>query len=237
MNAAAPGRPGLFPSTRWTLVLAARERPEQRREALAQLLAPRWKALWVLARKKGLDAAEAQDAVQSFVERLLEGDLLGRLAPGRGTLRAYLKTAFAHHLVNLHEHAHAAKRSGDAPPVPLDELEAQLSAPAPSPEALFDRAWAIEVFEGALAALTDELARGERRGPVAVLEALFRFGETEPYETLAERHGMTVSQLKSFVHRAKGRFRQLLRERVADTVDDPSAIDDELRALLEALTT
>ena len=46
---------------------------------------------------------------------------------------------------------------------------------------------------------------------------------------------MTVPQLKSFVHRAKARFRQLLRARVADTMAEGDDVDAELGALLEAL--
>jgi len=225
---------GLFPATRWTLVLAARERPEVRREALEALVAPRWKALYVLARKRGLAPAEAEDAVQSFLARLIEGDLLAKLDPARGRLRAYLKTAFHHHLANLHEHDHAAKRSAGRV-VPFDEAEALVASPAPSAEALFDRAWALQAFEEALAAIERELAAGERRGPFEVLRELFRFGETAPYAELAARHGMTVPQLKSFVHRAKGRFRQILRAQVADTVAEEDDVDAEVGALLEAL--
>jgi RNA polymerase sigma-70 factor (ECF subfamily) len=227
--------PGLFPATRWTLVLAARERPEQRREALEALVAPRWKALYVLARKRGLPPAEAEDAVQSFLVRLIEGDLLARLDPARGRLRSYLKTALAHHLVNLHEHGQAAKRGSGGRAVPLDDVEALLAAPAPSPEALFDRAWALQLFEEALATIERELATGERKGPFEVLRELFRFGETTPYPELAARHGMSVPQLKSFVHRAKGRFRQILRAQVADTVAEGDDVDAEMGALLEAL--
>jgi DNA-directed RNA polymerase specialized sigma24 family protein len=224
---------GLFPATRWTLVLAARERPEQRRAALESLVAPRWKALYVLARKRGLAPAEAEDAVQGFLARLIEGDLLSKLDPARGRLRAYLKTAFHHHLVNLHEHRQAQKRGG--PQASFDEVEALVASPAPSPEALFDRAWALQLFEEALAVIERELAAGERRGPFEVLRELFRFGETAPYPELAAKHGMTVPQLKSFVHRAKGRFRQVLRARVADTVAEGDDVDAELGALLEAL--
>ena len=196
---------------------------------------PRWKALYVLARKQGLAAPEAEDAVQSFLTRLIEGDLLAKLDPARGRLRAYLRTAFHHHLVNLHEHARAARRdAGKA--ASFDDVEALLASPAPSPDALFDRAWALQLFEDALAAMEAELARGERRGPFEVLRELFRFGETAtPYPELAARHGMTVPQLKSFVHRAKARFRQLLRARVADTVAEGDDVDAELGTLLEAL--
>jgi RNA polymerase sigma-70 factor (ECF subfamily) len=225
---------GLFPATRWTLVLAARERPEERRRALEDLVAPRWKALYVLARKRGLAPAAAEDAVQSFLVRLLEGDLLTRLDPQRGRLRAYLKTALAHHLVNLHEHDQAQKRS-PGHQASFDGVEALVASPAPSPEALFDRAWALQLFDEALATLERELASGERRGPFEVLRALFRFGEAPPYPELAARHGMTVPQLKSFVHRAKGRFRQILRAQVADTLVEGDDVDAELGMLLEAL--
>jgi DNA-directed RNA polymerase specialized sigma24 family protein len=224
---------GLFPPTSWTLVLAARQRPAQRQAALEALVAPRWKALYVLARKRGLAPAEAEDAVQGFLARLLEGDLLAKLDPGRGRLRAYLRTAFANHLVNLHEHAHAQKRGG--PQASFDELEALVASPAPSAEALYDRAWAMQLFEEALAAMESELAAGARRGPFEVLRELFRFGETAPYPELAARHDMSVPQLKSFVHRSKARFRQLLRARVADTVTEGDDVDAEVGALLEAL--
>ena len=104
------------------------------------------------------------------------------------------------------------------------------------PSAAFDREWALGLFEGALAALEAELASGARRGPVTVVRQLFRFGEAAPYETLAAEHGMTVPQLKSFVHRARGRFRELLLARVADTVHTPQEAEAELADLLKALT-
>jgi RNA polymerase sigma factor (sigma-70 family) len=220
----------LFPPTRWTRVLAARERPEERRAALEELVAPRWRALYVLARKRGLPAAEAEDAVQGFLAHLIEGDLLARLDPQRGRLRSFLRTAFHHHLVNLHAEAQAARRGGGTRTLPWEEAEALVSGSS-SPEALFDRAWALQVFEEALG----ELEREHRRGPFEVLRELFRFGETAPYEELAARHGMSVPQLKSFVHRSKARFREVLRARVADTMIEGDDVDGEVRTLLEAL--
>ena len=231
-----PNQPGaLFPPTRWSLVLAARDRPEERRRALGELVAPRWKPLYVLARKQGLPPAEAEDAVQSFLALLVDGDLLARADPQRGRLRTFLRTAFHNHLVNLHEHAGAMKRGGGQRGVALEDVEALVAAPGPSPEAQFERAWALAIFEEALAALEGEFAAGERRGPFGVVRALFRFGEAPSYSELGAEIGMTVPQLKSFVHRAKGRFRQLLRARVADTLEPGDDLDAEVAALLEAL--
>jgi RNA polymerase sigma-70 factor (ECF subfamily) len=224
-----------FPVTRWSLILRARESDASRRAALEALITPRWRALYALARKRGLAKDSAEDAVQSFVERLLAGDAVERLDPTRGRLRSYLAAAFTRHLVNLHEHAVAAKRGAGRRAVDLDAVEALVASSADTPEQVFDRAFALAQYQAALADLRTEFEVGERRGPFEILESLFRFGETESYEVLAERHGMSVPQLKSLVHRAKRRFQQLFRARVAETVDDPSDIEQELSVTLSLL--
>jgi RNA polymerase sigma-70 factor (ECF subfamily) len=232
-------RAALFPSTRWSIVLAARDDPARRSEAFDALVRPRWKALYVLARKRGLDAIAAEDAVQGFLTHLLEkgpeNDLLARVDPSQGTLRAYLKSAFFNHLTNLREHATAKKRGGGAAHANLDDLEALLASSDAGAEALFDRAWATGIFEEALAALENEFVSGDRRGPFSILRELFNFGEAPAYADLAREHGMTVSQIKAFVHRSKGRFRQLVRDRVTDTLSDGENVEDEVRRLIGAM--
>jgi RNA polymerase sigma-70 factor (ECF subfamily) len=47
---------------------------------------------------------------------------------------------------------------------------------------------------------------------------------------------MSAPQLKAFLHRARLRYRELLRDEVAQTVDDAGAIDDEIHALMQALS-
>jgi RNA polymerase sigma-70 factor (ECF subfamily) len=225
----------LFPETRWTLVLSAKNQPERRRQAFEELVKPRYKALYVIARKRGLAPSEAEDAVQGFLTQLLEGDLLTRLDPEKGRLRAYLKTALGHYLSNLWQQRRAEKRGGGRADADLAELEAWLVSDAPSPEASFDRAWALELFQGALRQLELEFQNGRRGGPFELIEQLFGFADAPSYEELARRHGMSVPQLKSFVHRTRARLRQLLRERVADTLCDPAEIELEMRALFEVM--
>jgi RNA polymerase sigma factor (sigma-70 family) len=233
MDAAAGA--GLFPETRWTLVLAARLDPSKRRPALEELVRPRYKALYVVARKHGLAPAEAEDAVQGFVTRLLEGDVLERLDPGKGRLRSYLRTAFRHYLSNLRQEQRAQKRGAGERHADLADVEAWLASPAASPDALFDRAWAIELFGSALRELESEYTSGARSGPFEIVRELFQFGAAPAYAELAQRHGLSVPQLKSFVHRARLRFRELLKQRVVETLPDAADVDDELRSLLEAL--
>jgi DNA-directed RNA polymerase specialized sigma24 family protein len=227
---------GLFPETRWTLVLAARADPGKRGPALEALVTPRWKALYVVARKQGLDAAQAEDAVQGFVTRLLEGDVLERLDPAKGKLRSYLRTAFRHYLSSQRQEERAAKRGAGKRPTDLADVEAWLASPDATPDQLFDRAWALSLFADALAELEREYTSGARRGPFEIVRELFQFGCAPPYAELAERHAMSIPQLKAFVHRARLRFRELLRQRVADTLNDAAETDRELTLLLGAMT-
>ena len=233
--ASSAAAPGLFPETRWTLVLAARQDPAKRAAALESLVRPRWKALYVVARKHGLSPAAAEDAVQGFLARLLEGDVLERLDPGKGRLRSYLRTAFRHHLSSLREEERAQKRGGGEKLADLADVEAWVASPDASPDVLFDRAWALSLFAEALDELEREYTSGARKGPFDVVRELFQFGAAPPYAELAERHAMSIPQLKAFVHRARLRFRELLRQRVAETLPEAADAEDELAALLGAM--
>jgi RNA polymerase sigma-70 factor (ECF subfamily) len=48
--------------------------------------------------------------------------------------------------------------------------------------------------------------------------------------------GTTEAAAKMAVHRMRRRYRRLLREEVAQTVADPSDIDDEIRDLFAAFS-
>ena len=231
--------PSRFPTTRWTLILAAKSSPEARRVAFEELARIYWRPLFVYLRGRGLDATAAQDAVQDVLVQLLERDVVDKVNPQRGRLRAYLKTAAANHLANQHERAVAQKRGAGVVVVPIDEQLAQrLSADGASPDDAFEHEWALLVMERALARLRDEHQRGEKAGPFALVERFFRpGGEAAPsYADAAKEHRMSLPQLKAFLHRARVRFRALVREEVLDTVESESEADAEMAALLEALS-
>jgi RNA polymerase sigma-70 factor (ECF subfamily) len=46
---------------------------------------------------------------------------------------------------------------------------------------------------------------------------------------------MTEGAVKVAAHRLRRRYRELLREQIAQTVADPDMIDDEIRELFSAL--
>ena len=224
-----------FPTTRWTLILSARQGPAARRAALEELLGRYWQPLYLFARRKGVGPDEAQDAVQGFIAHLLERDFLARLDPERGRFRSYLRTALSNYLVNQHEREAAQKRGGGMAALDFDALENRLASGPTVAEAAFDREWAVGVMARALDELHREFDSGARRGPFEVVVRFFQSDETPSYAAVAAEHGMTIPQLKAFLHRARVRFRELVRQAVADTVSDPGEVEAEIADLLRAL--
>jgi RNA polymerase sigma-70 factor (ECF subfamily) len=222
-----------FPRTRWTLVASSRESTEARGRALEELLAAYWKPLYIHARRKGLAIEAAKDAVQGFFARLLEHDFLATLDPAKGPLRAYLKTSLTHFLVNEHERTIAGKRGGGRMIGSLDvDIAERGLGGGGAPESSFDREWAVNLMERATARLRGEFESGARRGPFDLVLRFLGFGEPPSYAEAAKQAGMSVVQLKAFLHRARSRFRELVREEVADTAGDA---ETEIGELLRAL--
>ena len=46
---------------------------------------------------------------------------------------------------------------------------------------------------------------------------------------------MSETAVKVAVHRLRQRYRDILRDEIAQTVEDPSQIDDEIRRLMSAV--
>lgn len=226
-----------FPPTRWTLVRSSRESEEARRAALRELLEAYWKPIYFYIRRKGRSVEDAKDAVQGFYAHLLDRDFLARLDPAKGRLRSYLRTAVDHFLINEHEKRSAKKRGGGARILSLDmePAEREFAHTQADAGAAFDRAWALGVMERAMGRLRCDFEDGLRSGPFEVVERFFGLQEAPSYATVASEHGMSIPQLKAFLHRARGRFRVLVREEIADTVADAGETDAEYTALLEAL--
>jgi len=106
-----------------------------------------------------------------------------------------------------------------------------------SPERIFDVRWAATVVERALRRLGDECEKRGRRRVFDVLSVcLTAEREDVRYAKFSKTLGLSEEALKSLVHRLRERYRALLREEVARTVDKSSEIEDELRYLCSALT-
>ena len=236
-DTAIGGRGGAFPSTRWTLILSSRESQDARKAALENLLGTYWKPLYFYVRRKGRQIEVAKDVIQGFYLHLLEHDFLSRLDPSKGRFRSYLRTAVDNYMANLHEQQSAQKRGGGAKTVSLDfdMAEKGLAESPSSAEAAYDREWALSIMERALAALRKEFEEGARRGPFDLVLKFFQPGEPPSYDDAARQSAMTLAQFKAFLHRARTRFRDLVRQQVAHTVQHPRDTDGEIADLMRTL--
>ena len=210
-------------------------------EALAALCSTYWYPLYAFIRRKGHDAEAVQDLVQGFFTKLLEkGDLVG-VKPEKGKFRSFLMAACTHFLANQVDHDRAKKRGGGRAPISIDRLAAERrygSEPTHNltAERLFERQWALALLDNVREALAAEMTRaGKARQFEALRPALLGEAERTPYTQIAADLGLTEEAARTAAHRLRRRYRELLCEEVARTLDDPREVDAEIRSLFGAL--
>src|SRR5213076_442499 len=242
-------RPDRFMTTRWSVVMSCADSggdEEKAQAALAELCKIYWRPVFAFICRQGHSVPDAQDLTQDFFAMVLKGRLLQRADRSRGRFRSLVLKALQNFLRDAAAKRHARKRGGDVQFVSWDdwmaEAPSQLSIPAQesaswSPERIFDVRWAATVVERALRQLGDECEKRGRRRVFDVLSScLAAEREDVSYATFARILGLRETAVKSLVHRLRERYRDLLREEVAETVGGASEIDDELRYLCAALS-
>ena len=242
-NRPGPGGAEQFVTTRWSLVRAAHQgSPDVARAALETLCCQYWFPLYAYARRRGATPEEAEDDTQGFFADLLARGDWARADPQRGRFRAYLLGAFQHYLSHRLAHDRALKRGGGRATLSLDAGDAEqryTSEPAAvtaTPERLFARRWALELLDHVREQLRREYTQlGQERLFAALQPALTGEPSEESLTVLAGQLGMTVGALKVARHRLRQRFGRTLRDEVAQTVEHPGEVDDEIRELFAAL--
>jgi RNA polymerase sigma factor (sigma-70 family) len=228
-----------FPTTRWSRIEAAKRDPRAREKLIGELFRVYWQPVYIFARRKGLDAEAARDAVQGLFLRLFERRFVETLEASRGRLRSYLRTAMSHYLADERERQAAQKRGGALSFQALDTAWADRALADTrelTPEQAYERAWAQLVMERAFERLRREYMSGERAGPFGAIVDSFRWDETASQAEIAARHELTVSQLKSLLFRARHRLRQLIANEIGDTVQSPDDAADERTQVEDAVT-
>ena len=245
-----PGRSrARFVTTRWSVVLSCADsgNDEQKAQAaLAELCKIYWRPVFAFICRQGHSVPDAQDLTQDFFARVLKGRLLQSADRNRGRFRSLLLTALQRFLHDEVDKRRAHKRGGDLRFVSWDdwmtEAPSHLSIPEKesdnwSPERVFDVRWAATVVERALRRLGDECEKHGRRRVFDVLSSCLAAERQDvSYAAFARALGLRESAVKPLVHRLRDRYRTLLREEVAQTVEGPKEIDDELRYLCAALS-
>lgn len=233
--------PSDFPTTRWTLVIAAGDPgKKEARSALVSLCESYWYPLYAYLRRRGYAPDQAQDLTQGFFIRVLEGRYLDRADPEKGRFRSFLLTSLKFFVADEADRERALKRGGGAV-LPLEfssgeERYQREPAHDETPERIFERRWALSVLDRVLERLRGEFLEHGRLQDFERLK-VFLLGQSEaPYAALAREMNTSEGALKVAIHRLRKRYRDLFRQAIADTVADPADVESELRFLAAVLS-
>ena len=234
---------GLFPATHWTVVLAAGGQPSPQSQAALETLcrptgilftplcvtadtAPKMPRTWCKVFSRGC----WRNTISANVER------------ERGRFRCFLLAALRHFLANEWDRERAAKRGGGARPIPLDEILAERQfAQEPghelTAEKLYERSWAWTVLEQVRTRLRMSFAQHDKSARFELLEKFLPGEESDL--TCAEvgaRLDLSEGTIKAEIHRLRQRYRALLREEIAQTVETPDEVTEEIRHLIAVVS-
>ncbi len=212
-----------FPTTRWTLVDAARSGDANALTSFVERYRP---ALLGYLASRGF-RSEAEDLAQEVLLRLCNDGVLDRADRDGGRLRS-LVLAVARHVVGHHvERRGAKKRGGGAAPVPLDELTVA-DPRGDDPDETFDREWIAGLVRRALVRL--------REDHPSYWESLIRVVlNRESYADTAAALRCTDGAIRNYVHRAKRKVIAYLREEVRAYAGPGAGLDTELAYLSRLL--
>ena len=240
-NSNLPGA-GRFATTHWSVVMAAgRPKSASYQQALETLCKTYWFPLYAYLRRQGYDSHQAEDYTQAFFAGLLARGGLRLADPKRGKFRSFLLTSLKHFLSNERARARAKKRGGGRKVLSLDFQNAESQyALEPrdelSPEKLFERSWALTVLGRTMAHLQTEAANTNKKQQFERLKSYLTADKNSvPYRDAAEELDITEGAVRVAVHRLRKRYRELLRDEIAQTVTSDEQIDEEIRDLFVAL--
>lgn len=233
--------PRVFPNTRWSVVLAATQRPSpESAAALEAICRAYWYPLYAYVRRCGQSPHDAQDLTQEFFCRLLEKRWLDSVNPDKGKLRTFLIVALKHFMSKEWRRASAQRRGGGQSQVQFDTAFAEsryaVDAPSLAADETFDQQWALTLLDLTVSRLREEFAVAGKAGDFKALKScLMAERGAIDYAAVAKRLGVNEGAARVAVHRLRKRFREVYREEISQTLADGADLDGELRHLAAAL--
>ena len=230
----------MFPNTRWSVVLAARQPSPESAAALEILCQAYWRPLYAYVRRCGKSPHDAQDLTQAFFCRLLEKNWLDSADREKGKLRTFLIVALKRFMVNEWDKAAARRRGGGQAHAQFDTAfaESRLAADRQTlaPDEAFDRQWALTLIDLSVNRLRAEFAASGKASDYAAMKnCLMAVRGTLDYAAVAARLGVNAGAARVAVHRLRKRFREVYREEIAQTLADGADLEAEMGHLAAAL--
>jgi RNA polymerase sigma factor (sigma-70 family) len=238
-----PSDAGQFATTHWSVILAAGDSASaQHGTALSKLCQTYWFPLYAYLRRRGYDSHQAEDYTQGFFAAILERKGLQKADPKYGKFRSFLLVSLKNFLADEWDRSHAQKRGGDKIVLSLDfDAAADRYDREPvqslTPDKLFERAWALTVLNRAMDRLKAESKASDKQQLFDYLKIYLTAEKDDiPYQDVAVKLNMTEGAVKVAVHRLRRRYRELVRDEIAQTVTNEAQVDEEIRDLFAALT-
>ena len=238
------GKGGQFMTTCWSAILLSAQSQAvgsgDAREELCQLY---WYPLYAFIRRRGYNGDDAKDLTQGFFLFIFDHKALQRATPTKGKFRSFLLGSLKNYLSNVYQYENAIKRGGKIDFVSADfndgeDRYSREPTDALTPDRIFDANCAIALLGQAFERLKEEYSA---QGKGIIFETLRPFLDVSgavqapSYEVASEKLKVSGPGVKTLIHRFRKRYSEILREAVAQTVTDPTEIDDEIRSLCEAL--
>ncbi|MDA1016542.1 MAG: sigma factor [Planctomycetota bacterium] len=229
-----------FQTASWSLVANAGGDGPGGRAAIDQLCGTYWSPLYVFLRGLGQSQSDAEDIVQSFFIHLLEDRVLEYADQDRGRFRTFLIAAIKQFVAREHVRRSARLRKPDRAILSHDfgvaeQMYSTRGQDEKTPEVLFDRAWALTLLDQTVTKLRDEYARADK---VELFEKLLPAltSDRRIARDVSAQLQMSGGAVRVAVHRLRKRYGTILRRLISETVQDPSEVDDELHALMRAIS-
>ena len=178
-------------------------------------------------------AAQRPGFDPGFFATFLAKEYVG--AADRNGFRWFLRVP-QHFLANQRDRARAQKRGGGKTHIPLTNSRRRTATGLTSHELtadkLYDRGWALTVLEEA----RSDCAKNTQAGKRERFEHLNAFFPASKARDLLRPPPSLIDRVRvNPIHRLKSVWRTL-RSQIAETVAEPSEIDDELRHLITILS-
>jgi RNA polymerase sigma-70 factor (ECF subfamily) len=233
--------PRIFPNTRWSVVLAATQRPSpESAAALEAICRAYWYPLYAYVRRCGQSPHDAQDLTQEFFCRLLEKRWLDSADREKGKLRTFLIVALKNFMSKEWRRASAQRRGGGQEHMQFDpafaETQYAADTSALAADETYDRQWALTLLDLTVARLRAEFAAAGKPADFEALKnCLMAASGAIDYATVAKQLGATEGAARVAAHRLRKRFREIYREEISQTLADGADLEGELRHLAAVL--
>jgi RNA polymerase sigma-70 factor (ECF subfamily) len=228
-----------FATTDWSVVLAAGHAAStEAQPALEALCRAYWYPVYAYLRRDGQPPADAEDLTQEFFARLIAKDYLAHVDRAKGRFRSFLLAALRHFLSDQRDRDRAIKRGSGRKPLALEAHTAEERyrlepVDRLDPERLYERRWAMTLLDHALRRLETEYLADGRSLLFAQLKA-FAVEEMDARACgeVTRQLASTEGTVRTALHRLRQRYRELVREEIAQTVADPAEVDLEIQHLI-----